>query len=441
MRMNSLRQLAARAAVAVAAAAIAACSLDKQEPPALAGPSDLGLSIAMSASPDQLPRDGTSQSVVTLTARDPQGRPVAGQRIALSLGVSAAQGASLSQTEVVTGSAGQATFAVTAPSAGSIGDILIVATPLGGDALNATSRAISIAAIPRNNSAPQFPTPPFAVSCASGLNANCTTNPEVGEVVTFDASGVTDEGVTCNSCAFRWSFPGEGTATGQIVSHAFGAAGTFVVTLTVTDAGGISATAQRNVTVSAPGPATVDFTFLPSPAIAGQTVTFTSTAVAAPNHRIVSFTWSWGDGSADQSTAATTIQHSFDKAGIVPVTLTVKDDLGQSATVTKAVTVSSGLNPVLTQSPAGNVPVGQTIFFDASASTSSTGTKITNYLFDFGDGTSQSSAFPTAKHEYTAPGTYLVKLTITDEKGRTASTTTIGPGGAIGGGGNITITP
>jgi PKD repeat protein len=308
--------------------------------------------------------------------------------------------------------------------------------------LNSTPRIVLIRAIPENSSAPRFPTPPFAVSCANALNTNCTTNPEVGENVVFDATGVTDEGVACNSCAFRWNFGGEGTATGQIVNHAFGSGGAFVVTLTVTDAGGLSNSAQRNVTVSSPGPATVDFSFAPAQPIAGQTATFTSTTVAAPNHRIVSYQWTWGDGST-QTTQATTIQHIFDQGGVLypvtyPVTLTVRDDLGQTATLTKAVTVVSGLTAVLTASPSGSVAVGQTIFFDASASTSSTGTKIVTYLFDFGDGTSQSTAFPTAKHEYAAAGQYTVKLTITDEKGRMASTTTVGAGG---GAGNITVTP
>jgi len=432
--LNCLRRTVALGALGLAMIGAAACGLDNNKMPALSGPSTLGLSIAMTASPDQLPRDGSSQSVITLTARDAQGRVVAGQRLSLSLDLNAPQGASISQTEVTTGSGGQATFAVTAPTAGSLGDITILATPIGVDAGNATARAISIAAIPRNDSAPRFPTPPFTVSCAT-INAACTTDPEVGQVVTFDASGVTDEGTKCNACTFRWNFGGEATATGQIVSYAFTAGGVYVVTLTVTDAGGLTATAQRNVTVSVAGPATVNF--VPPAPIAGQTATFISTSAAAPNHRIVSYTWSWGDGSANQTTAATSIQHTYDQAGTYPVTLTVRDDLGQSANVTKAVVVGSGLLPVFTQSP-GTVSVGQTVFFDASGSSSATGTKITDYLFDFGDGTSQSSSFPTAKHEYTLPGAYVVRLTITDEKGRTASTTTVGAGAGFG---NITVTP
>jgi PKD repeat protein len=424
--MHSYR-LSACAAVAVAAMTLAACGLDNQQMPALSGPSEFALSLALTATPDQLPRDGSSQSVVTVTVRDPQGHGVVGQRIALSLAANAPAGAGLSQSEVVTGAGGQASFSVTAPVSGSLGNIVVTAIPIGTNADNGTPRIISIAATPANTSAPTAAftfTPPA---------------PEVGEVVTFDASTSRDEGVACGTCTYIWNFGGEGTATGIIAKHAFQAGGSYTVTLTLTDVGGSTGTVQQTVPVTAPGPASVSFTFSPAVPIAGQTATFTSTSVAANNHRIVSFVWTWGDGSTS-TTVATTIQHTFDQAGTFPVTLTVRDDLGQSATVTTAVTVSSGLVPVLTQSPSGSVAVGQTVFFDASGSTSTTGTKITNYLFDFGDGSSQSSSFSSAKHEYAAAGSYLVKLTITDEKGRTASTTTVNPG-APGGGGNVTVTP
>jgi PKD repeat protein len=156
----------------------------------------------------------------------------------------------------------------------------------------------------------------------------------------------------------------------------------------------------------------------------GQSATFDASASrASANHRIVSYTWAWGDGSADTTAVSPTTQHTYNNARTYSVTLTVRDDLGQSATVTHAVVVGNGLTAVLTRSPQGTVTLDQTVTFDGSQSSSSTGTQITNYLFDFGDGTSQSSSFNTAKHEYTVTGTYTAKLTITDERGQTASAT------------------
>jgi PKD repeat protein len=59
-----------------------------------------------------------------------------------------------------------------------------------------------------------------------------------------------------------------------------------------------------------------------------------------------------------------------------------------------------------------------TVNFDGSASTAS-GT-IVSYAWDFGDGTTGSGR--TVAHAYRAEGSYVVKLTVTDDRGQTAST-------------------
>src|SRR5690349_1574284 len=103
--INRFYRVVAGAAVVAAATTLGPCSLDKQEMPALSGPSGLAVSLSMAATPDHIPRDGSSQSIVTITARDPQGTPIVGLHVSLALGSNAPQGASVSQSEVVTGSA------------------------------------------------------------------------------------------------------------------------------------------------------------------------------------------------------------------------------------------------------------------------------------------------------------------------------------------------
>ncbi|WP_119727279.1 PKD domain-containing protein [Thermomonospora amylolytica] len=58
--------------------------------------------------------------------------------------------------------------------------------------------------------------------------------------------------------------------------------------------------------------------------------------------------------------------------------------------------------------------------FDATASKDSDG-QISKYAWDFGDGGTGTGAAP--DHAYEQPGTYTVKLTVTDNKGETGSTT------------------
>ena len=402
-RITRWNRLVAAAAFTAAAMTLGACSLDKQEMPALSGPSELALSLSITATPDQIPRDGSSQSIVTITARDVEGRPLVGERISLALGANAPAGASLSASEVVTGSTGQATFAVTAPMLGSTGNILITATPVGTNGGNAVSRVIQIIATPQNTT---VPTAAFSFS---------PSTPDIGQVVTFNASSTQDEGVSCTSCTFTWDFGGEGTASGMIATHAFGSGGSYVVALTAADSGGSSSTARQTVTVSAPSiPTGVSVTSSPSTPIAGQAATFTANATAATNHRIVSYQFIWGDGGSSTQ-ASPVIQHAYSQSGSYLLTLTVRDDLGQSTTTNTVITVSSGLSASFTTSVSGT-----TVTFTATAS-SSVASTITDYAWDFdSDGTYDTNGSSSSvSHDYGASGTYRATLKVTDNRGTT----------------------
>jgi PKD repeat protein len=238
----------------------------------------------------------------------------------------------------------------------------------------------------------------------------------VGEVVTFNASTTQDEGVACTSCTFTWSFGGDGTASGIIATHAFTAGGGYLVTLVATDSGGSSNTTQQTVTVSAPSiPTAVSVSSSPSPAIAKQAATFTASATAATNHRIVSYQFIWGDGDSNTQ-ASPIIQHTYAQAGSYLLTLTVRDDLGQSTTSNTVITVSSGLTGSFTTAIAGT-----TVTFDASASSSAVASTITDYAWDFeSDGTYDTNgSSATVSHDFGASGTYRVTLKITDNRGAT----------------------
>src|SRR5688500_12334034 len=93
------------AAALAAGAAVAGCSLENAAAPGLTAPSEFGLSVTLSATPDQLPRDGASQSTITVLVRDAEGRPVSGQRLTVASSIG-----SVSQSSVVTGSDGRASF-------------------------------------------------------------------------------------------------------------------------------------------------------------------------------------------------------------------------------------------------------------------------------------------------------------------------------------------
>lgn len=94
--------------------------------------------------------------------------------------------------------------------------------------------------------------------------ASFTATPSTGTVplpVQCDGSSSTDAGGSIST--YGWAF-GDGTAgTGATTSHVYEQAGTFTVTLTVTDNLGLTGSTTRNVTVSAPvAPSFIDATIL-----------------------------------------------------------------------------------------------------------------------------------------------------------------------------------
>jgi len=76
-------------------------------------------------------------------------------------------------------------------------------------------------------------------------------------------------------------------------------------------------------------------------------------------------------------------------------------------------------NAVATALP-GSVAIGQAVAFDGSTSSDPDGT-ITAYRWDFGDGGQATTA--TASHSYATSGTFVARLTVTDNSGNTATAT------------------
>ena len=110
-------RLITRGLAIVLVALTAACTMTKQEAPDLSGPSEFSTSVAVAISPDVLPQDGASQSVITLTARDAQGQPLrnVGLRVEIRVDGTPRDLGSLSARSVVTGTDGRATVVYTAP--------------------------------------------------------------------------------------------------------------------------------------------------------------------------------------------------------------------------------------------------------------------------------------------------------------------------------------
>jgi PKD repeat protein len=142
----------------------------------------------------------------------------------------------------------------------------------------------------------------------------------------------------------------------------------------------------------------------------------------ANNGTLVSYSWNFGDGGTASGVRAS---HTFSKEGTYAVTLTVMNDLGLQASTTQYVTVGAGAapSPAFIFSPAAPSP-GSSVFFDATLSKPGAGHSIVRYVWNWGDGTTPGDFNqPTASHQYTAAGTYIVTLTEADDAGQTATVT------------------
>ena len=314
------------------AAAVSGCNLENQVIPSPTGPSEFGVAITTAALPDQLRRDGASQSTVSITARGTSGQPLGSQRIALSFVSPSASGAMLSATEVTTAPDGSAVFTVTAPPNTVPGDRLTVAlTPVGSNFDNSAQRTFTIALTPSN---PSAPVASFTFTPAA---------PALNETVSFDASGSTDEGIAClDACSYSWDFGDGRTGSGRIVAHAFTSSGNRSVTLTVRDsAGAASVPSTRTVTISAPEvPVAVLVVSPTGNRPAGSEINFDGAgSTVGIGASIVEYAWVWGDGSSNTTTSTPQTRHSFGAAGTYVVRLTIRDSLGRTATTTASVTI------------------------------------------------------------------------------------------------------
>jgi PKD repeat protein len=166
---------------------------------------------------------------------------------------------------------------------------------------------------------------------------------------------------------------------------------------------------------------TASFTVSPNPVSPNSPVTLNAGASTDPaGGTINSYTWSFGDNTMSGPNADPSPTHTYQTPGVYTVTLTVTGTSGTSTT-SHTVTVDKPPTALFTVSPSLATP-SSPVSFDASDSTDpNPGGSIVNYSWNFGDGGRGTGV--TAAHSFSAPGFYNVTLTVTDDRGQTATFT------------------
>ncbi|GAA3171982.1 hypothetical protein GCM10010531_26760 [Blastococcus jejuensis] len=148
---------------------------------------------------------------------------------------------------------------------------------------------------------------------------------------TFSASGSSDPDGTITQ--YAWDFGDGDTGAGLTETYSFPAAGTYPVTLTVTDNRGGTGMVTESVTVEvvANQPPVAEAAV----SCDGLTCTFDATGSRDSDGSVASYAWSFGDGA---SGSGLTAEHAYATAGDYTATLTVTDDEG--ATTSRDISVS-----------------------------------------------------------------------------------------------------
>ena len=217
----------------------------------------------------------------------------------------------------------------------------------------------------------------------------------------------------------RWRFGDSASGAADMSTlaapvHRFSSPGTYVVSLTLLDANGLSSTGSEQITAS--GPPTATFAYTRDGA---QPDSFSFNDQSRPGiggGAIAAWSWQFddpGSGAANSSTLQDP-HHTFTQPGSYTVTLTVTDVNGRASTTTAQLAAPGPPGAAFAATEQGSTA---TFSFNDESTPGFGGAAIVSWQWDFGDpasGPGDTSATENPSHTFTAAGTYSVTLTVTD---------------------------
>jgi PKD repeat protein len=261
------------------------------------------------------------------------------------------------------------------------------------------------------------PVPANATALSVPIRANFTASPTSGVApLTVE---FTDHS-TGNPTIWEWDFgAGPFWSTTPNPTHEFAFPGTYTVRLTVVNAKGESATTSQAITVTEPSKdplvLSANFTASPTSGVAPLTVEFTDHSTGNPS------IWEWDFGAGPFWGTTPNPTHEFAFPGTYTVRLTVSNARGETSSTSRAITVSEPsrdpqvLSANFSASPTSGVAPLTVEFTDHSTGNPSI------WEWDFGAGPFWGTT-PNPTHEFAFPGSYTVRLTVSNTRGETSST-------------------
>ncbi|WP_202333420.1 PKD domain-containing protein [Mesorhizobium sp. L-8-3] len=215
---------------------------------------------------------------------------------------------------------------------------------------------------------------------------------------------------------YRWDFGDGGSAAGIEVRHIWRTAGRYRVMLVVSDGTGLpNGTDEKSVEIEVTDKPKVEISAA-SVACVGQEVRFGLSALSAGGET-GPLAWNFGDGATGSGES---IGHAYARPGTF--TVGVSGPMNRAGNVLStpiARTIRVNQPPVAIIDAERKACPGTVVSFDGSGSFDPDGT-LTGLAWDFGDGSTAAGA--KVSHSFSQPGTYPVRLTVTDDSGAACAT-------------------
>jgi subtilisin-like proprotein convertase family protein len=236
-----------------------------------------------------------------------------------------------------------------------------------------------------------------------------------GEPATLDASGAKDLDGTIRT--YEWTFGDDTepvTTTAPTVQHTFGASGLVTVGVRVTDDAGDTASATAQVRVTRRPVVSVEAS--PESGRPGDEIVLTASGTD-PDGEALTYHWDLpGATSCADPAGPAQITTTFATFADHRVTVCAKDVHGAVGTASVGVKIVNDPPTASFTATPNPVLAGAAVTFDASASSDADG-PLAAYRWDVdGDGLYETSGV-TATRAYPNPGTFEVRLQVTDSDG------------------------